>query len=126
MTATPRYFKEYVKKRAKELEYELVSMDDEAIFGPVFHSLSFDAAVRKKLLTDYQVVCIGITEDEIRKLVEEARLVRTKDGLQTDARTLAAQIGLAKAMRKYNLRKVITFHSSVAKQRAPDCNRESV
>ncbi len=33
----------------------------------------------------------------------------------TDARTLAAQIGLAKAMRKYDLRRLITFHSSVAK-----------
>ena len=42
-------------------------------------------------------------------------LVRTQDGMQTDARTLAAQIGLAKAMRQHDLRKIITFHSSVAK-----------
>ena len=42
-------------------------------------------------------------------------MVRTADGLSTDARTLAAQIGLAKAMQKYDLRKLITFHSSVAK-----------
>ena len=40
---------------------------------------------------------------------------RTAQGFSTDARTLAAQIGLAKAMRKYDLRKLITFHSSVAK-----------
>jgi hypothetical protein len=42
-------------------------------------------------------------------------LVRTGDGVQTDARTLAAQIGLAKAMRQHDLCKIITFHSSVAK-----------
>jgi superfamily II DNA or RNA helicase len=115
MTATPRYFTGRVKKRAEELEYELASMDDVTRFGPVFHRLAFDAAIRADLLTNYQVVVIGVTQAEIRHWAEEARLVRTDDGIQTDARTLAAQIGLAKAMRRHDLRKIITFHSSVAK-----------
>ena len=115
MTATPRYFTGGVKKRAEELEYELASMDDEARFGPVFHRLAFAAAIRADLLTDYQVVVIGVTQTELRRWAEEGRLVRTQDGMQTDARTLAAQIGLAKAMRQHDLRKLITFHSSVAK-----------
>ena len=38
----------------------------------------------------------------------------TPDGERvTDARTLAGQIALAKSMRKYNLRRVISFHSRV-------------
>ena len=115
MTATPRYFTGRVKKRAQELEYELASMDDESRFGPVFHRLPFDAAIRADILTDYQVVVIGVTQAETRQWAEEGRLVRTKDGMVTDARTLAAQIGLAKAMRRHDLRKTITFHSSVAK-----------
>jgi len=117
MTATPRYFKEHVKRRAAELEYELVSMDDEHVFGPEFHVLTFHEAISAKppLLTDYQVVVIGVTDREAKAWAEQARLVRTADGLNTDARTLAAQIGLAKAMKKYDLRKLITFHSSVAK-----------
>ncbi len=117
MTATPRYFKEHVKKRAAELEFELVSMDDEHVFGPEFHVLTFHEAISAEppLLTDYQVVVIGVTDREAKAWVEEARLVRTANGLSTDARTLAAQIGLAKAMKKYDLRKIITFHSSVAK-----------
>ena len=41
--------------------------------------------------------------------------VRTSSGLTTDARTLAAQVGLAKEMQKYDLRGLIAFHSSVAK-----------
>ena len=48
-------------------------------------------------------------------MAEEGRLVRGEDGWETDARTLAAQIGLAKAMRKHKLRRVISFHSSVSK-----------
>ena len=118
MTATPRYFKEYVKRRAAELEFELVSMDDVHAFGPEFHVLTFHEAISAKpepLLTDYQVVVIGVTDREAKAWAEEAMLVRTIEGLSTDARTLAAQIGLAKAMRKYDLRKLITFHSSVAK-----------
>ena len=35
MTATPRYFKEHVKRRAAELEFELVSMDDAHVFGQI-------------------------------------------------------------------------------------------
>ena len=120
MTATPRYFKEHVKRRAAELEsesFQLVSMDDVHIFGPEFHVLTFHEAISANppLLTDYQVVVIGVTDREAKAWAEEARLVQTPDGLNTDARTLAAQIGLAKAMKKYDLRKLITFHSSVAK-----------
>ncbi len=117
MTATPRYFKEHVKRRAAELEFELVSMDDEHVFGPEFHVLAFHEAISAvpRLLTDYQVVVIGVTDREAKAWAEQARLVRTADGLSTDARTLAAQIGLAKAMKKYDLRRLITFHSSVAK-----------
>ena len=118
MTATPRYFKEHVKRRAAELEFELVSMDDAHVFGPEFHVLTFHEAISVKpepLLTDYQVVVIGVTDREAKAWAERATLVRTAEGLSTDARTLAAQIGLAKAMRKYDLRKLITFHSSVAK-----------
>ena len=118
MTATPRYIKDHVKRRAAELDTELVSMDDVHVFGPEFHALEFHEAMNAKpepLLTDYQVVVIGVTDRDAKAWAEEARLVRTAEDLRTDARTLAAQIGLAKAMQKYNLRKVITFHSTVAK-----------
>ena len=115
MTATPRYFTGRVKKRAAELEYEIASMDDESLFGPVFHKLTFNAAIGAGLLTDYQVVVIGVSDSEKGLWAEEGRLVRTRGGATTDARTLASQIGLAKATRKYDLRRVITFHSSIKK-----------
>jgi superfamily II DNA or RNA helicase len=113
MTATPRYFTGWVKKIAEEREYELASMDDEKLFGPELHRLNFGSAIRQDLLTDYRVVVIGVTKAEVKKLVDEGRLLRVKGDVRTDARTLASQVGLAKAIRKYNLRKVITFHSSV-------------
>lgn len=117
LTATPRYFTGHVKALAEEADLEVASMDDVATFGPRFHELSFGRAIREDLLTDYQVVIIGVTREEAKQWAEAGRLVQTPEGVVTDARTIAAQIGLAKAMVKYDLRRVITFHSSVAKAR---------
>ena len=116
MTATPRYFTQRAKERAADRDLEVASMDDPAAFGPEFHVLKFFDAITARpspLLTDYRVVVIGVTDAEAARWVAEGQLVRTPEGAETDARTLAAQIGLAKAMRKYDLRRVITFHRSI-------------
>ena len=116
MTATPRYFTQRAKQRGEEQDIELLSMDDETKFGPEFHVLTFHEAITAKpkpLLTDYQVVVIGVTNPEAKAWAADAKLIRTKDGLETDARTLAAQIGLAKAIKQYDLRQIITFHRSI-------------
>lgn len=89
-------------------------MDDETVFGPVLHRLSFGEAIGRKLLSDYQVVVVGVDEDTYRAYAKRGELV-TRDGQRiTDARALAGQVGLAKTMRKYNLRRIITFHSRVS------------
>ena len=113
MTATPRYFTGRVKKAAGEQEMEIASMDDEAVFGPVVHSLTFGEAISRELLSDYRVVIVGIDDTTVADYVEHGTLVSTDDGFTTDARTLAAHIGLAKTMRKYDLKRIISFHSRV-------------
>jgi len=116
MTATPRYFTQRAKQRAADQDLEVASMDDVDTFGPEFHVLKFYDAITATptpLLTDYRVVVIGVTSAEAAAWVAEGKLVRTRDGAETDARTLAAQIGLAKAIREYDLRRVITFHRSI-------------
>jgi superfamily II DNA or RNA helicase len=117
MTATPRYFTGRVLRAAHDADYEIASMDDEAKFGTVFHKLSFGEAIRRDLLTDYQVAIIGVDDATYREWAERGAFV-TLDGVKvTDANTLAGQIGLAKAMRKYDLRRVISFHSRVKRAR---------
>lgn len=120
MTATPRYFTERAKRKANESELQLASMDDEQVFGPEFHILSFREAIEAKpkpLLTEYQVAIIGVTSNDVRRWIDESRLVRTKEGVSTDAKQLASQIGLAKAITKYGLRRIITFHRTVKRAR---------
>ena len=65
MTATPRLYGEAGKGRAAEGGGFLASMDDEDTYGPELHRLGFDAAVRRNLLSDYEVVVLAVGEDEI-------------------------------------------------------------
>ena len=117
MTATPRYFTGRVLKAAQEADLEVASMDDASKFGTVFHRLTFGEAIKRDLLTDYQVVVVGVDDATYREWAEKGTLV-TRDGKKiTDARTLAGQIGLAKAMRRYDLHRTISFHSRVARAR---------
>ncbi len=115
MTATPRYFTGRVIKEAKESDFEVASMDDHQVFGPVFHTLSFSDAIDKKLLTDYQVVIVGVDDDTYLEWVNEGQFVTIDGAKVTDARTLATQIGLLKAMKRFDLRRIISFHSRVKK-----------
>jgi superfamily II DNA or RNA helicase len=117
MTATPRYYTGRVLKAAQDADLEVASMDDEAKFGTVFYRLTFGEAIKRDLLTDYQVVVVGVDDATYKEWAEKGTLV-TRDGKKiTDARTLAGQIGLAKAMRKYDLHRTISFHSRVARAR---------
>jgi superfamily II DNA or RNA helicase len=110
MTATPRIYSARVLTTAQEAGFEFASMDDEEKFGKVFHRLSFREAIERDLLTDYQVAIIGVDNATYRDWAEKGWFI-TVDGKEVkDARAVAGQIGLAKAMRRYDLRRVITFH----------------
>jgi predicted helicase len=113
MTATPRYFTGRVLKAAQDADYEIASMDDEAMFGSVFHKLSFGEAIKRDLLTDYQVAIIGVDNATYLAWAERGAFVTVEGVEVTNATTLAGQIGMAKAMKKYDLHRVITFHSRV-------------
>lgn len=65
MTATPRVFTDAVQDKAATHSAELVSMDDESIYGPEFHRLSFGDAVERGLLSDYKVLVLTIDESVI-------------------------------------------------------------
>ena len=113
MTATPRTYTARVQKKAREAEIEVASMDDEAVFGPVVHQLNFGEAIEKGLLSDYQVVVVGVDNSRYKEMVDKRRIVKADKGLQTDAETLAKHVALAKAIRDYGLRRTITFHSRI-------------
>jgi superfamily II DNA or RNA helicase len=112
-TATPRLYSSSVKKAAADRGVEVYGMDDEAVFGPVLHTLTFGQAIAEDLLNDYQVVIVGVDQPMIKEWIENQELVALNPDNQTDARTLAAKIGLLKAIKDYDLSRVISFHSRV-------------
>lgn len=91
MTATPRVF-------AGE---SATSMDDPRLFGPVAHTVSFGDAIKAGLLTDYQVVVMAAGEKQ-------------STGGSID--TVAAAV--MRAIDEHGLRRILTFHGSVAKASA--------
>ena len=112
-TATPRVYKTGLKKAAEEFGVEVVDMNDEKSFGKRFHTLTFGEAIKRDLLTDYRVLIVGVDNERIKEWIENRRLVATDTGLATDARSLAGQIGLLKAIKDWNLRRLISFHGRV-------------
>ncbi len=123
-TATPRYFGKAVRDESKVRDVAVVGMNDESVFGPVIHMLSFGEAIRRELLTDYQVVIVCVDEPMIKQWIDDDEIVSINSDEHTDARTLAAKIGLIKAIKDYDLKRVISFHSRVA--RAKEFSEELV
>ncbi|WP_303215321.1 DEAD/DEAH box helicase [Bilophila wadsworthia] len=83
MTATPRIYAEASKDRAKDLGTEVFSMDDPQKFGPLFHRLRFDEAVRRDLLSDYKVLIIAVDERHVN-LSLQSRIGDSGDELNLD------------------------------------------
>jgi len=113
MTATPKVFGAKSKKAADDSGAVLWSMDDESVFGRVLYSYSFARAIGENRLCDYKVVVMGVSSAELRNKIEE-RLISQHPIGTLDLMTLAAHLGLAKAMEKYSIGKVISFHSKVS------------
>ena len=117
-TATPRTYSSSVHKAAENSGVEVVGMDNAALFGEVLYALPFGKAIEKKLLTDYRVVIIGVDDSTIAQWIANRKLVTTSTGIETDSESLAAQIGLLKAIKDYNLKRIISFHSRVNRAEA--------
>lgn len=65
MTATPRLYGESAKVKASEKDCILCSMDDKALYGEEFYRVNFSYAVQNGLLTDYKVLVLTVSEDDV-------------------------------------------------------------
>ena len=116
MTATPKRFVATAKTKAGDEGYSVASMDDEKIFGCVAHQLSFGEAIKKGLLTDYQVVIAVTSDAKAVEILEENRFVGL-DGKSMTASDLAAAIAVAKAAKRHKIIRAISFHSTIKRSK---------
>jgi len=124
-TATPRTYTSSVHKAAEDRGVEVIGMDNAARFGEVLYALPFGNAIERKLLTDYRVVIIGVNDPTIAQWIANRELVTTSTGIKTDSESLAAQIGLLKAIKDYDLKRIISFHSRVNRAEAFTTNMQN-
>ena len=96
MTATPRIFAENAKNRASEKDAILTSMDDQETYGPVFFRLGFGQAVKEKLLTDYKVIILTVSEEEVSQHYQAIAEMGGELNLDTAAKLTGCWNALAK------------------------------
>lgn len=72
MTATPRLYTSEAKKKAADKDLMLWSMDDSQIFGEEIFHLGFGEAVEKNLLSDYKVIVLTVSENDIPTAIQNA------------------------------------------------------
>jgi predicted helicase len=71
MTATSRIYSDAAKEKAREEDVVICSMDDEKLYGPVFHHLGFGEAVERGLLSDYKVIVLMVNEAWVNQAAHE-------------------------------------------------------
>ena len=109
MTATERFY-----SGSKD---DIVSMDDNDIYGDIFAQMSFKEAIDLELLTDYKIITIDIKKSEISEFIKDNGLVELNSvwKKETEARSLASMLALRKAMKQFPIKNAVSFHSSIAK-----------
>jgi predicted helicase len=109
MTATERV----VRRRHDDV----VSMNDEAIYGRCFHELSFKDAINAKppIISDYKIFTYAVTDEEVRTLIQDNRLLTDADAEleEEEARSVAAGIALRHTFVKHGIKHAISFHRSI-------------
>ena len=115
LTATPRHYD--VRTRDKEGEHKLVySMDDTATYGPIVHTLSFAAAARRGIVCHCKILISVVVSAMVdNDVLQRGEVLVNGDAIRAD--TVANQIALQKACEAYDLKKVFSFHTSVAAAR---------
>ena len=97
---------------------EILSMDNPEIYGDIFELLSFKEALdcQPPILSDYKIVTIAVSRDEVAELIRQNVYVRPDKGRWNDdveAEMLASAVALRKAIKNYGITHSISFHSSI-------------
>ena len=113
MTATPRVVGDLINKKDFDVEKLLADMNNSQLYGDEFFRLSFSDAISLKpqILTDYKIVAVGVSDQELQKAIEARSFINDDSTIDEIANNLA----LEKVMKKYQATHAITFHSSIKK-----------
>ncbi|EHD13391.1 helicase domain protein [Commensalibacter intestini A911] len=100
MTATPRIYAEDSKKKAKDDNIVVYSMDDVPTYGQELYVITFSQAVARDLLVDYKVIVLAVEESHINRRLQNL-LTDNNNSLKVD--DAAKIVGCWKALSKQGL-----------------------
>jgi superfamily II DNA or RNA helicase len=115
MTATERVF--------RGDRNDVLSMDNERDYGKRFFHLSFKEAIKQRIITDYKILTMMVSDRHIRELIDENRILNlnSRDLDEAEAQSVAAGIALKRVYQRHKINHAISFHRSI---RAADRFRE--
>lgn len=118
MTATPRIYGDSAKAKAEQGSVALCSMDDEALYGPELHVITFSEAVRRGLLVDYKVIVLSVEEAHVSRRIQS--LLKDQDN-QLKVDDAAKIIGCWKALAKQGLTEELNGDHEAMKRAVAFC-----
>ena len=65
MTATPRIYTERSKRKLVARGIDVIDMGDRNVYGPELYLLPFKKAVENRMLSDYRVIVLGVSEASV-------------------------------------------------------------
>ena len=96
MTATPRIYSAESKVKAKHHDVEVYSMDDSQKYGEELYRLGFSEAVQKDLLSDYKVMILAVSEEQMASAMQNTLAQNGGLAVGDAAKLVGCWNGLAK------------------------------
>ena len=116
-----RIFMTATERRYAGSSDNILSMDDEDVYGDTFTQMPFKEAINEGILSDYKIITLFISDKEVKEIIQQNAFVKPEGkewDKETEARTLASLIALRKAMNQFPIHHAVTFHSSIKKAEA--------
>lgn len=117
ISITKRIFMTATERVIRGSNDEVYSMDDVDVYGEQFYRLSFKDAIHSvpPIISDYKILTISVTNDEIKQLIAKNKLISDKTNKleEQESQALASAIALRKATQKYGIKHAISFHRSI-------------
>jgi predicted helicase len=118
MTATPRIFGDTAKATAERDNIALCSMDDEDLFGPLLHVITFSEAVKRGLLVDYKVIVLAVEEAHVSRRIQHLLKDEQNELRVDDASKI---VGCWKALAKQGLAEELSGDDAPMKRAVAFC-----
>jgi superfamily II DNA or RNA helicase len=107
MTATERVF--------RGSSDDVLSMDNERDYGKCFFQTPYKEAIKQRIISDYKILTMTVSDDRIRRLIAENRILnlnlRNLD--EAEAQSAAAGIALKRVFKSQGIKHAISFHRSI-------------